>query len=161
MTSTTTYDVTGMTCAHCVQAVTDEVSAIPGVRDVDIELVAGGTSTVTVVSEAPLAARRRARRGRRGGLRAGRYVVRPAATLTAFAAGLTAVFAVALGLGSAVGPVVGRASPPTRRTPPTTRTPTPTPTHAEDAAHDGRRRDTARARGRRRRLAAAPRQRHA
>ena len=32
--------------------------------------------------------------------------MRPAATLTAFAAGLTAVFAVALGLGSAVGPVV-------------------------------------------------------
>ncbi len=43
-----------MTCAHCVQAVTDEVSAIPGVRDVDVELVAGGTSVVTVVSSAPL-----------------------------------------------------------------------------------------------------------
>ena len=54
MTSTSTYDVTGMTCAHCVQAVTDEVSAIPGVRDVDVELVAGGTSVVTVVSAAPL-----------------------------------------------------------------------------------------------------------
>ena len=54
MSSTTTYDVTGMTCAHCVQAVTDEVSAIPGVRDVDIELVAGGTSVVTVVSASPL-----------------------------------------------------------------------------------------------------------
>ena len=55
MTSTTTYAVVGMTCAHCVQAVTDEVSAINGVRDVDIELVAGGTSTVRVVSGAPLA----------------------------------------------------------------------------------------------------------
>ena len=54
MASTATYDVTGMTCAHCVQAVTDEVSAIPGVRDVDVELVAGGTSVVTVVSAAPL-----------------------------------------------------------------------------------------------------------
>ena len=62
MTSTTTYDVIGMTCAHCVQAVTDEVSAIRGVRDVDIELVAGGTSTVRVVSEEPLAADDRARR---------------------------------------------------------------------------------------------------
>ena len=54
MTSTTTYDVVGMTCAHCVQAVSDEVSAIHGVRDVDIELVAGGTSTVRVVSDEPL-----------------------------------------------------------------------------------------------------------
>ena len=55
MTSTTTYDVIGMTCAHCVQAVTDEVSAIAGVRDVDIDLVAGGTSAVRVVSDEPLA----------------------------------------------------------------------------------------------------------
>ena len=55
MTSTTTYDVIGMTCAHCVRAVTDEVSAISGVRDVDIDLVVGGTSTVRVVSEEPLA----------------------------------------------------------------------------------------------------------
>jgi copper chaperone len=54
MTTTATYDVNGMTCAHCVQAVTDEVSALPGVRDVDVELVAGGTSVVTVVSAAPL-----------------------------------------------------------------------------------------------------------
>ena len=54
MTSTTTYDVVGLTCAHCVQAVTDEVAAIRGVRDVEIELVADGTSTVRVVSEAPL-----------------------------------------------------------------------------------------------------------
>ena len=57
MTSTATYDVTGMTCAHCVQAVTDEVSALSGVRDVDVDLVAGGTSVVTVVSAAPLAER--------------------------------------------------------------------------------------------------------
>jgi copper chaperone len=54
MTSTATYDVTGMTCAHCVRAVTDEVAALPGVRDVDVELVAGGTSVVTVVSAASL-----------------------------------------------------------------------------------------------------------
>lgn len=54
MTSTATYDVTGMTCAHCVQAVTDEVSAISGVSDVDVELVVGGTSVVTVVSAVPL-----------------------------------------------------------------------------------------------------------
>jgi copper chaperone CopZ len=51
MTTTATYRVTGMTCDHCVRAVTDEMSAIPGVRDVEVELVAGGESTVRVVSE--------------------------------------------------------------------------------------------------------------
>jgi copper chaperone CopZ len=55
MSSTATYRVTGMTCDHCVRAVTDEVSAIPGVRDVEVDLVAGGTSEVRVVSETPLA----------------------------------------------------------------------------------------------------------
>ncbi|HTE73877.1 MAG TPA: heavy metal-associated domain-containing protein [Actinomycetes bacterium] len=51
MSTTATYRVTGMTCEHCVRAVTDEVSAIPGVRDVEVDLVAGGESTVRVVSE--------------------------------------------------------------------------------------------------------------
>jgi len=43
-----------MTCGHCVAAVTTELRALPGVHDVDVDLVAGGTSTVTVASEAPL-----------------------------------------------------------------------------------------------------------
>jgi copper chaperone CopZ len=51
MSTTATYRVTGMTCDHCVRAVTDEMAAIPGVRDVEVELVAGGESTVRVVSE--------------------------------------------------------------------------------------------------------------
>ena len=51
MSTTATYRVTGMTCDHCVRAVTDEMSAIPGVRDVEVDLVAGGESTVRVVSE--------------------------------------------------------------------------------------------------------------
>ena len=55
MSTTATYRVTGMTCDHCVRAVTDEVSAIPGVRDVEVDLVAGGESTVRVVSEGALA----------------------------------------------------------------------------------------------------------
>lgn len=55
MTSTqTTYRVTGMTCSHCVSAVTEELEALPGVRSVDVDLVAGGTSDVHVASEAPL-----------------------------------------------------------------------------------------------------------
>jgi copper chaperone len=52
MTTTSTYAVTGMTCGHCVHAVTEEVSAVPGVRSVAIELVAGGESRVTVTSDA-------------------------------------------------------------------------------------------------------------
>jgi copper ion binding protein len=47
MSVTTTYTVTGMTCGHCVQAVTDEVSALDGVERVDVELSSGA---VTVVS---------------------------------------------------------------------------------------------------------------
>ena len=46
--STATYKVTGMTCGHCVQAVTSEVSKIEGVTDVDIDLESGN---VTVTSE--------------------------------------------------------------------------------------------------------------
>ncbi len=54
MSQTTTYSVDGMTCGHCVQHVTDELSTIPGVKDISIELVAGGSSPVTVVSDEPL-----------------------------------------------------------------------------------------------------------
>lgn len=49
-----TYGVAGMTCGHCVKAVTDEVSELPGVTGVTVNLVAGGTSSVTVTSDAPL-----------------------------------------------------------------------------------------------------------
>ncbi len=54
MSTTTTVLVSGMTCGHCVKAVTEELSALDGVQDVSIDLVAGGTSTVTVTSQAPL-----------------------------------------------------------------------------------------------------------
>ena len=37
----TSYTVTGMTCAHCVNAVSDEVGQIPGVTSVDVELASG------------------------------------------------------------------------------------------------------------------------
>ena len=52
--TTQTYSVTGMTCEHCAHAVTSELKALDGVGDVDVQLVAGGTSTVTVSSEQPL-----------------------------------------------------------------------------------------------------------
>ena len=52
--STQTFPVTGMTCGHCVGAVSSEVREIAGVTDVSIELVAGGTSTSSVTSDAPV-----------------------------------------------------------------------------------------------------------
>ncbi|MEH0819134.1 MULTISPECIES: heavy-metal-associated domain-containing protein [unclassified Micromonospora] len=48
---TTTYQVQGMTCGHCVNSVSTEVSAIEGVRDVQVDLASG---RVTVTSESPL-----------------------------------------------------------------------------------------------------------
>lgn len=51
---TTTLDVTGMTCGHCVAHVSDELKEIDGVSDVTVELDAGGTSVVTVVSDDPI-----------------------------------------------------------------------------------------------------------
>jgi copper chaperone len=36
-----TFHVNGMTCGHCVAAVTEEVGAITGVTDVAVELVSG------------------------------------------------------------------------------------------------------------------------
>lgn len=49
-----TYAVTGMTCGHCAGAVTSELTALNGVTDVRVDLVAGGASTVTVTSDHPL-----------------------------------------------------------------------------------------------------------
>jgi len=54
MTTTITYTVSGMTCGHCVAAVTEEVMKLDGVAEVQIALVEGGESQVSVVSEAPL-----------------------------------------------------------------------------------------------------------
>lgn len=54
MSTVTTLGVTGMTCSNCVAHVTKDLSAVPGVEDVSVELHAGGTSDVTVFSDAPL-----------------------------------------------------------------------------------------------------------
>jgi copper chaperone len=55
MTSAT-YQVTGMTCEHCVHAVTGELKNLDGVTGVTVELVPGGPSVVTVTSDAALPA---------------------------------------------------------------------------------------------------------
>ncbi|MGB8650085.1 MAG: cation transporter, partial [Mycobacteriales bacterium] len=39
--STSSYTVTGMTCGHCVTSVTEEISALAGVRDVAVDLASG------------------------------------------------------------------------------------------------------------------------
>ncbi|MBJ7329058.1 MAG: heavy-metal-associated domain-containing protein [Solirubrobacteraceae bacterium] len=40
---TRTYTVTGMTCAHCVLSVREELEEIPGVTAVDVDLESGRT----------------------------------------------------------------------------------------------------------------------
>ena len=54
MTTTSTYAVDGMTCQHCVAAVTEEVTKLDGVESVDVDLVVGGSSAVRVISLAAL-----------------------------------------------------------------------------------------------------------
>ena len=55
MTSVT-YQVTGLTCEHCVRAVTGELASLASVTAVTVDLVPGGRSAVTVISDAPLTA---------------------------------------------------------------------------------------------------------
>ncbi len=50
----TEFGVEGMTCGNCVRHVSEELSAVYGVESVDVELVAGGVSTVTVRSSSPV-----------------------------------------------------------------------------------------------------------
>ena len=50
--SESTYAVRGMTCSHCAQSVTEEISKLDGVRTVDVDVAAG---RVTVISAGPLA----------------------------------------------------------------------------------------------------------
>ena len=52
--STTTISIDGMTCSHCVDAVTEELKALDGVQTVSIQLNKGGISTATVSSEGRL-----------------------------------------------------------------------------------------------------------
>ena len=51
MSTTDTYDVIGMTCGHCVQAVSTEVGALEGVSDVQVDL---STGKVQVTADRPV-----------------------------------------------------------------------------------------------------------
>jgi copper chaperone CopZ len=47
----TTFQVTGMTCAHCQRAVTAEIADVDGVESVTVDLASG---TVTVTATQPV-----------------------------------------------------------------------------------------------------------
>ncbi|MEO7397419.1 MAG: cation transporter [Ilumatobacteraceae bacterium] len=51
MDTTTIFTVKGMTCGHCVAAVTEEVSKLAHVSAVDVDLASGA---VTVHSDGPV-----------------------------------------------------------------------------------------------------------
>lgn len=53
-TVSTTVNVSGMTCGHCVSSVSEELEALSGVEKVDVDLKAGGISTVTITSSETL-----------------------------------------------------------------------------------------------------------
>jgi len=46
------FTVTGMTCQHCVASVTEEVSELPGVEQVDVDLASGRLHVVGDVTPA-------------------------------------------------------------------------------------------------------------
>ncbi|MFB7738847.1 heavy-metal-associated domain-containing protein [Streptomyces sp. NPDC056112] len=47
----TTFEVSGMTCAHCARAVTEEISSVAGVESVTVDLA---TRSVTVTASQPV-----------------------------------------------------------------------------------------------------------
>jgi copper ion binding protein len=54
VTTTSTYKVQGMTCEHCVRAVTEEVAKLDGVEGIEVELASGDvivTSSLPVTDE--------------------------------------------------------------------------------------------------------------
>ena len=51
MATTQRFGATGLTCGHCVHAVTDELTALDGVNEVEVHLVEGGTSVVTISAD--------------------------------------------------------------------------------------------------------------
>ena len=51
MSTTSIFTVVGMTCGHCVAAVTEEVSKLEYVTHVDVDLTSGA---VTIESDGPI-----------------------------------------------------------------------------------------------------------
>ena len=51
---TVELSINGMTCGHCVASVTEELSEVPGVLNVEVILNSGATSKATVVTHTEL-----------------------------------------------------------------------------------------------------------
>lgn len=51
---TVEFSINGMTCGHCVASVTEELSEVPGVLNVEVILNSGATSKATVVTNTEL-----------------------------------------------------------------------------------------------------------
>ena len=51
---TVELSINGMTCGHCAASVTDELSEVPGVLNVEVILNSGATSKATVVTNTEL-----------------------------------------------------------------------------------------------------------
>ncbi|PRA10004.1 heavy metal transporter [Arthrobacter sp. MYb211] len=54
MSNNITLKIEGMTCGHCVSSVTEELQEIPGVSNVEVDLVVGGASTATIATNEPV-----------------------------------------------------------------------------------------------------------
>ena len=54
MSTTQRFQATGLTCGHCARAVSEELVALEGVLDAQVEVVSGGQSVLTVVAERDL-----------------------------------------------------------------------------------------------------------
>ncbi|APX00517.1 heavy-metal-associated domain-containing protein [Arthrobacter sp. QXT-31] len=55
---TTTLNISGMTCGHCVASVTEELEALEDVISVTVELNKGGISRAAVIAGSKLPAAR-------------------------------------------------------------------------------------------------------
>lgn len=53
--SSNTFTVAGMTCSHCVMSVTEEVTQVPGVQDIEVDLATGRLTVVSDVEIDPVA----------------------------------------------------------------------------------------------------------
>ncbi len=51
---TTEVTVVGMTCTHCSNAVSEALTALPGVAEVSVDLVPDADTLVTITSSTPL-----------------------------------------------------------------------------------------------------------
>ena len=92
MTTTTEYQVSGMSCAHCETAVTEEVTAVPGVQGIE---VSAATGRLLVVGSTELDDALGDRRGRRGRVPGGAILLMKAPLkIGIYAAVLAAIFGV-------------------------------------------------------------------